>query len=34
MPNLRLTKRAIEAIYSPKPGQVLYRDTCLRGLGL
>jgi len=34
MPNLHFTKRAIEAISPPKSGQVLYRDTTLRGFGL
>ncbi len=34
MPSLNFTKRAIEAISPPESGQVLYRDTGLRGLGL
>jgi hypothetical protein len=34
MPSLNFTKRAIEAISPPESGQVLYRDTGLRGFGL
>ena len=34
MPNLNFTKRTIEAIPSPRSGQVLYRDTNLRGFGV
>ncbi len=34
MPSLHFTKRAIEAISPPESGQVLYRDTGLRGFGL
>ncbi len=34
MPNLHFTKRAIEAVSPAKSGQVLYRDTGLRGFGL
>src|SRR5208283_266964 len=34
MPNIRLTKRAIEALPFAESGQVLYRDTELNGLGL
>ena len=34
MPELKLTKRAVEIIPHPANGQVLYRDTSLRGFGL
>ncbi len=34
MPRLHFTKRAIEAISPPESGQILYRDTGLRGFGL
>lgn len=34
MPTIRLNKRAIEAIPHPPSGQVLYRDTLLKGFGL
>ncbi|HUS54152.1 MAG TPA: integrase arm-type DNA-binding domain-containing protein, partial [Thermohalobaculum sp.] len=34
MSNLRFTKRAVEAIQHPTSGQVIYRDTQLRGFGL
>ena len=34
MPTIRLNKRAIEAIPHPASGQVLYRDTLLKGFGL
>ncbi len=34
MPNLRLTKSAVEAVPYPVNGQVLYRDTILPGFGL
>ena len=34
MPNIRLTKRAIETIPHPPTGQVLYRDAILSGFGL
>jgi len=34
MPGLRFTKSAVEAVQHPKSGQVIYRDTQLRGLGL
>ncbi len=34
MPNLRLTRRAIDAIPFPDNGQVFYRDTLLSGFGL
>ncbi len=34
MPMIRITKRTIEAIETPAAGQVLYRDTELRGFGL
>lgn len=34
MPTLRFTKRAVDALPSPKTGQVLYRDEVLRGLGV
>lgn len=34
MPNLHFTKRAIETISPPESGQILYRDTTLRGFGL
>lgn len=34
MPNLHITKRAIEAVSPPESGQILYRDTTLRGFGL
>jgi integrase len=34
MPNLRFTKSAVSAIPHPISGQVIYRDTQLRGFGL
>ena len=34
MPNIHITKTAIEKIPSPTAGQILYRDTVLRGFGL
>jgi integrase len=34
MPNLHFTKRALEAVLPPESGQVLYRDTIMRGFGL
>ncbi len=34
MSNLRFTKHAVEAIQRPASGQVIYRDTQLRGFGL
>ncbi len=34
MPNLHFTKRAIETISPPESGQILYRDTTLRGFGI
>lgn len=34
MPNVRLNKRTIDCLPSPKAGQVLYRDTDLPGFGL
>ena len=34
MSKLRFTKRAIDAVSPPESGQVLYRDTGLRGFGL
>lgn len=34
MPNLRLTRRAIDDIPHPDSGQVFYRDTLLSGFGL
>jgi integrase len=34
MPNIRLSKRTIDAIVPPERGQVFYRDTDLSGLGL
>ena len=34
MPNLRLTRRAIDEIPYSQEGQVLYRDTMLPGFGM
>lgn len=34
MPNIHITKTAIEKIQHPAAGQVLYRDTTLRGFGV
>lgn len=34
MPNLRLTRRAIDELPFPDSGQILYRDTVLSGFGL
>ena len=34
MSSFRFTKRTVDAIESPTDGQVLYRDTLLRGFGL
>lgn len=34
MPKLKFTKRAVEAIPHPQSGQILYRDTEQRGLGI
>lgn len=34
MPTLNFTKRAIDALPLPKSGQVFYRDSTLRGLGM
>lgn len=34
MPNLRLTRRAIDEIPFPESGQIFYRDTLLTGFGL
>jgi len=34
MPSLRFTKSAVAAIPHPASGQVIYRDTQLRGFGL
>ena len=34
MPELRLTKKAIELLPFPPAGQVLYRDCTLPGFGL
>lgn len=34
MPNLRLTRRAVDEIPHPASGQVFYRDTMLTGFGL
>lgn len=34
MPNLRLTRRAVDEIPHPASGQVFYRDTTLTGFGL
>ena len=34
MPSLHFTKRALETILPPDSGQVLYRDTIMRGFGL
>lgn len=34
MPNLRLTRRAIDELPFPESGQVFYRDTLLSGFGL
>ncbi len=34
MPNLRLTRHAVDAIPFPQSGQVFYRDTLLPGFGL
>lgn len=34
MPTLQFTKQKIDALPHPKSGQVLYRDTLLRGFGL
>jgi integrase len=34
MPTLQFTKQKIDAISNPASGQVLYRDTLLRGFGL
>jgi len=34
MPNLRLTRRAVDDIPFPHSGQVFYRDTLLSGFGL
>ena len=34
MPNIHITKTAIEKIPNPIEGQILYRDTTLRGFGL
>ncbi|WP_170447342.1 tyrosine-type recombinase/integrase [Ruegeria arenilitoris] len=34
MPNLRLTRRAVDEISYPTSGQVFYRDTLLSGFGL
>lgn len=34
MPNIRFTKKAVDAIEHPASGQILYRDNQLRGFGL
>jgi hypothetical protein len=34
MPSFRFTKRAVDELTFAKSGQVLYRDTLLRGFGL
>ena len=33
MPNIRLTRRAVDAIPYSENGQTLYRDTLLSGFG-